>query len=310
MPHIHVSLPIWIIFNVFIAALLILDLLLFHKKAEAVRVRSALIWTLLWILLAFGFNALVYFWQGQEPAIKFLTGYLVEKSLSVDNLFVFLLIFSYFKVPPTLQRRPLFWGIFCALILRLVFIFAGLALLERFHWVIYVFGGVLIFSGIKFGLEKEKEIHPAKNPLLRLARRFFPITHDFVGNKFWTRHEGKLALTPLFIVLIAIESTDIIFAVDSVPAVLAVTRDPFIAYSSNAFAILGLRSLYFALSGVMGMFHYLHYGLSAILVYIGIKMCLSGFYPLPTLFTLLFLVAALGLSIGASMLWPEQKTAK
>lgn len=297
----------WFCFNVFIVAMLIIDLLWFHRKSEEVRIGSALKWSLFWIVLSLAFNVIIYYWHGKEAALKFLTGYLVEKSLSIDNLFVFLLIFSYFKVPMALQRKPLFWGIFCALIMRCVFIFAGLALLERFHWIIYIFGGILIFSGIKFALEKEKEIHPDQNPVLKLFCRFFPFSRQYEGDKFWVRIGGKLFMTPLFIVLLAIESTDIIFAVDSVPAVLAVTRDPFLAYSSNAFAILGLRALYFALSGVMEMFHFLHYGLSAILIFIGVKMILSGFYPIPTLFTLFFLVGTLALSIVVSLKWPQKE---
>jgi len=295
----------WLFFLGFILGMLLLDLLVFNRKAHEVRVREALLWSLFWIVLALMFNLGVYYFEGHDLALQFLSGYLIEKSLSVDNLFVFLLIFSYFQVPARYQHKVLFWGIFGALIFRAIFIFGGIALLERFHWLIYVLGAFLIFTGIKLVFDSEKEVHPERNPLLKLVRKLFPITANYEGDRFFLKRARWMA-TPLLVVLVAIETTDVIFAVDSVPAVLAISRDPFIVFSSNAFAILGLRALFFALAGLMQAFQYLNYGLAAILVFIGVKMVISAWYPIPTPYALGFVALALLLSSLASVFWPKK----
>jgi tellurite resistance protein TerC len=296
---------LWFAFMAFILGMLLLDLFVFNRKAHTVRVKEALWWSAMWIGLALLFNLGIYYFEGKKLALEFLAAYLVEKSLSVDNLFVFLLIFSYFQVPTSYQHKVLFWGIFGALVMRAIFIFAGIALIERFHWLMYLLGGVLIFSGIRFALEKEKEIHPEKNPALRLFRKLMPVTTNYHGDKLFLKKDKKLFATPLFVVLLVIETTDVIFAVDSVPAVLAISLHPFIVFSSNAFAILGLRALYFALSGVMQMFHHLHYGLSFILIFIGIKMLIVDFYHIPILVSLGVVGGTLILSVIASIIWPH-----
>jgi tellurite resistance protein TerC len=271
----------WIGFNVVVFGLLIFDLKVLHRKARVESIREALLWAAFWISLALLFNLGIYLWQGPETALEFLTAYLVEESLSVDNLFVFLLIFSYFAVPPEYQHRVLFWGILGAIVLRVSFILAGVALLERFHWVIYVFGGFLIFTAIRMAFQKETEVHPERNPVLRLVRRVVPVTDCYEGDKFFVKRLGRYVATPLFIVVLVIETTDIVFAVDSIPAVLGITQDRFIAYTSNVCAILGLRAIYFALAGIMRMFKYLHYGLMGVLFFIGVKMVISEFYVIP-----------------------------
>ncbi len=301
------SVLLWSIFNVFIIAMLIVDLVVLHKEDEPVSIKEALYWTAAWIVLALIFGIGVYYYMGTQTALDYYTGYLIEKSLSVDNIFVFLLVFTYFKVPDEFQHKVLFWGIFGALVMRLIFIFTGVALIERFHWIIYVFGGFLVFTGIKLAMEKDKEVHPERNPVLILVRRFFPTTKNYHGSKFFIRKMGRLIATPLFIVLVVIETTDLVFALDSIPAILAITRDEFIIYSSNAFAILGLRALYFAVSGIMRLFHYLHYGLSLILIFVGIKMLLSDFYHIPTPYALVFIGGTLALSVIASILYPKEE---
>ena len=301
------SILLWSVFNVFIIAMLIVDLVVLHKEDEPVSIKEALYWTGAWIILALIFGIGVYYYMGSQTALDYYTGYLIEKSLSVDNIFVFLLVFTYFKVPDEFQHKVLFWGIFGALVMRLIFIFTGVALIERFHWIIYVFGGFLVFTGIKLAMEKDKEVHPERNPVLKLVRRFFPTTKSYHGSKFFIRKMGRLIATPLFIVLVVIETTDLVFALDSIPAILAITRDEFIIYSSNAFAILGLRALYFAVSGIMRLFHYLHYGLSLILVFVGIKMLLSDLYHIPTPYALAFIGGALALSVIASILYPREE---
>jgi tellurite resistance protein TerC len=240
------------------------------------------------------------------PALEFLTGYLIEKALSVDNLFIFLLIFSYFRVPGEYQHKVLFWGILGALLIRAVFIVAGIALIERFHWLIYIFGAFLIVTGIKMLRSGDEEIHPERNPVLRLFRRLMPVTEQYEGDRFFVRRMGRQFATPLFIVLLMVETTDVIFAVDSIPAILGITTDPFIVYTSNVFAILGLRAIYFALAGLMQLFHYLKYGLCAILVFVGLKMLLADFYKIPVAIALGAIVLVLGVSILASVLWPEK----
>ncbi len=303
------SLFLWIGFNVFVLAMLALDLGVFHRKAHVIKIKEALAWSAFWIALALLFNVGVYFWSGPQTALEFLTGYLLEKSLSVDNIFVFLLIFSYFRVPALYQHKVLFWGILGALIMRAVFIAAGITLIQQFHWVIYVFGAFLIFTGIKMALQKDKEIHPEKNPIIKLFRRLMPVTKEFdEKSRFFVRQGGILHATPLFVALLVVETTDVIFAVDSIPAILAITHDPFIVYTSNVFAILGLRALYFALAGIMQMFHYLHYGLSAILVFVGAKMLLADIYKIPIVVALAVIAGILFLSVIASILRPRRNT--
>jgi tellurite resistance protein TerC len=297
----------WVAFNVFVLVMLAVDLGVLHRRAHEVRLKEALVWTGIWIALALLFALGVYSWYGPQSALEFLTGYLIEKSLSVDNIFVFVLIFSYFKVPARYQHTVLFWGILGALVMRALFIFAGIALLQRLHWIIYVFGALLILTGIKMAMEKDKEIHPDKNPVLKLFRRLVSVTEDYHADRFFVKQVGHYAATPLFIVLLVVETTDIIFAVDSIPAILGITMDPFIVYTSNVFAILGLRALYFALAGVMRLFHYLHYGLSAILVFVGAKMLLADVYKLPVGVALGVIAGILLLAVIASVIRPHQR---
>ncbi len=244
-----------------------------------------------------------------QSSLDYFTGYLIEKSLSVDNIFVFILVFSYFGVKPEYQHKVLFWGIFGALVMRFLFIFTGVALIERFHWIIYVFGAFLVYTGIKLALEQEKEVHPENNPLIKFVRKLIPIDKSYEGPDFFTKVKGKTMATPLFVVLLVIETTDVVFALDSIPAILAITTDEFLVYSSNAFAILGLRALYFALAGVMRMFHLLHYGLAAILSFVGVKMLIAEWYHVPTPYALGFVAVALTTSIVASIYTtpPEEK---
>ncbi|HPI15585.1 MAG TPA: TerC family protein [Spirochaetota bacterium] len=296
----------WGGFIIFILGLLILDLKVLQKDDHEIKVREALAWTGFWIALALLFNAGVYYFEGTQKALEFLTAYLIEKSLSVDNIFVFLMVFSYFGIPPKYQHRVLFWGIIGALIMRAAFILVGVALIERIHWIIYVFGAFLIFIGIKMALEKEKEIHPEKNPVLKYFRKIMPVTKEFVGHDFFTKKGARWAATPLFVVLLVIESTDIVFAVDSIPAVLAISHDPFIVYTSNVFAILGLRALYFAIAGVMRLFHYLNYGLAFILIFVGIKMILADYYKLPVSAALGVIAGVLAISVIASIMFPKK----
>src|SRR5215471_454014 len=300
---------IWVAFNVFVLMMLAIDLRVVHRRAHEVMLKEALVWSGIWIALALLFALGVYVWNGPQPALEFLTGYLIEKSLSVDNIFVFVLIFSYFKVPARYQHTVLFWGILGALVMRAIFIFAGIALLERLHWIIYIFGALLILTGIKMATEKDKEIHPDKNPLLRLFRRLVPVTEDYHADHFFVKQAGHYAATPLFIVLLVVETTDVIFAVDSIPAILGITMDAFLVYTSNVFAILGLRALYFALAGVVRLFHYLHYGLSAILVFVGAKMLLADVYKLPVGVALGVVAGLLLIAVIASILRPHQKDA-
>lgn len=297
----------WVAFNVFVLAMLAVDLGVVHRRAHEVTLKEALVWSGIWIALALLFALGVYVWYGSQPALEFLTGYLIEKSLSVDNIFVFVLIFSYFKVPPRYQHEVLFWGILGALVMRAIFIFAGIALLQRLHWIIYVFGALLILTGIKMAMEKDKEIHPDKNPLLKLFRRLVPVTEDYHADHFFVKQAGHYAATPLFIVLLVVETTDVIFAVDSIPAILGITVNPFLVYTSNVFAILGLRALYFALAGVMQLFHYLHYGLSAILVFVGAKMLLADVYKLPVGVALGVIAGILLIAVIASLMRPQQR---
>ena len=296
------DLSFWIFFILFIALMMALDLGVFHRKSHVVTFKESLAWTIVWMGLAMTFNIIIYLWKGPDKAVEFLTGYLIELSLSVDNLFVFILIFGYFQVPRKYQHKILFWGILGALVLRVIFIFAGVAMMERFHWMIYLFGGILIISGYKMFFQKDKKIDPEKNPVLRLFKRFFPVTNQYDGSRFFTRQNHRWVATPLFLVLIIVETTDVIFAVDSVPAILAITTDKFIVFTSNAFAILGLRSLYFALAGILNVFRYLHLGLASILLFIGLKMVLAGVYKIPIEFALITVLAILIISIVASLI--------
>jgi tellurite resistance protein TerC len=295
------SLWLWVGFNAFILAMLALDLGVFHRKSHEISVREATIWSGVWIALAMVFNAGIWYFRGGEAGIQFFTGYLIEKSLSVDNIFVIALIFGFFAVPKIHQHRVLFWGILGALVMRAIFIVAGAALLARFHWIIYIFGAFLLFTGIKMALHRHEEIHPEHNPVLKLVRRLVPVTNDYHGGHFFVRHADKLMATPLFLVLVLVETTDLIFAVDSIPAIFAVTEDPFLVYTSNIFAILGLRSLYFVLAGVMDKFVYLKPGLAAILVFVGAKMLLTEVYKIPATVSLLVVVSILAVAVIASL---------
>ena len=311
----NVGTVFWILFYALIFGLLALDLGVFHKNAHEVKFKEAVGWSGFWIFLALAFNAgLFLFWESiapgssysnNEAALAFLTGYLIEKSLSIDNLFVILLLFSYFAVPSRYQHRVLFWGIIGALIFRAVFIFAGVALIEKFAWMAVVFGGFLILTGLKMAFQKDKKIDPDKNPVVALFRRFVQVTKEFHGGAFFTRIDGdkRLWATPLFIALLMVEITDIVFAVDSIPAILSVTREPFLAFTANVFAILGLRSLYFALAGFLTRFYYLHYGLAAILTFVGSKMLYTHFVgeKFPTEWSLGVIAGILIVSVAASL---------
>ncbi len=279
----EVSIWAWVGFLVVVLGLLALDLGVFHRSAHAVTIREAATWTVVWISLSLLFNLGIYFWGGADPAIDFLTGYLVEYSLSVDNIFIFVLLFTYFRVPAAYQHRVLFWGILGALVMRGTMILLGAALIERFEWIIYIFGAFLFFTGIRmfFSQDEEEEIHPEGNPLVRLARRFVPVTREMQGERFFVKLDGRIFATPLFIVLLIVESTDLIFAVDSIPAIFGITTEPFLIFTSNICAILGLRSLYFLLAGVMDKFYYLKTGLAFVLTFVGVKMLLpfvTGFF--------------------------------
>ncbi|MDF2451702.1 MAG: rane protein [Bacteroidota bacterium] len=299
----HTDLIFWIGFNVFVLLMLALDLGIFNRKAHLITIKEAMIWSGVWITLAMCFNALIYYWQGEAKALEFLTGYVIEKSLSVDNIFVFVLIFSYFKTPAIHQHKILFWGILGALIMRAAFIFAGVAILEKFHWTIYIFGAILIYTGFRMFTQKDKVIDPEKNSVVRFFKRIMPpVTDEMHAGRFFVKHNGKRFATPLFLVLVVVETTDLIFAVDSIPAILAITHDEFIVYTSNVFAILGLRSLYFALARMIDKFRYLSKGLAMILIFTGIKMLIADFYKLPILIALLVIVVILAISTMASLI--------
>lgn len=296
----------WFFFNLFVLFMLALDLGVFHKKTHVVSVKEALIWSVVWIFLAFCFNGLIYYVAGETKALEFLTGYLIEKALSVDNIFVFVLIFTYFQIPAKYQHKVLFWGIIGALIMRVIFIFAGVALLEKFHWTIYIFGSILIYTGIKMLTQSEKKIEPDKNPVIKLFKKIVPTTNELHEDKFFIKQNQRNTATPLFVVLIMIEITDLIFAVDSIPAILAVTQDRFIVYTSNVFAILGLRSLYFALANIIERFKYLAVGLAVILVFVGLKMVSIDFFKIPIQYSLMTIVVILAGSIMLSLFKTKQ----
>ncbi len=300
----------WIIFNAAILVLVFLDMAVWNRGGHAMPFKRALLASAVWIALALGFALLVHRWMGPGKSLEFITGYLIEEALSVDNLFIFILIFSYFKVPPEQERTVLFWGILGALIMRGLFIVGGVALVGRFHWVLYGFGAFLIYSGFQLARQSEdKQVDPARNVALRLARKFLPVSEDYDGSNFFTLRQGNRFATPLFVVLLVVETTDVLFATDSIPAVLAITRDPFIVYTSNVFAILGLRSLYFALSGMMKLFHHLHYGLAVVLMFIGAKMVASIRYEIPTWVALTVIAGVLAISVLASIIFPQKRAA-
>ncbi len=292
----------WIAFNVFLLALLALDLGVFHRKTHTVSLKEALTWSAIWISLALAFNVGIYFWMGSEPALDFFTGYLIEKSLSVDNIFVFVLLFSYFTVPAAYQHRVLFWGVIGALLMRGALIAIGSVLLEQFAWIIYIFGAFLVYTGIRMAFHKDENVDPGKNPLLKMVRKIAPVTENFEGQHFIVRRAGKRYLTPLMLVLLVIETTDLVFAVDSIPAIFGITEDPFIVYTSNVFAILGLRSLYFVFANIIDKFYYLKIALAIILTFVGVKMLLSHIYHIDTLLSLLVIAVVLGGAIVASII--------
>jgi len=295
---------LWLGFNVFVLLMLAFDLGVFHRRSHTIKVREALTWTGVWVALALIFNVGVWIVRGEEAGLQFLAGYLIEKSLSVDNLFIFLIVFSTFRVPALYQHKVLFWGVLGALILRASLIVAGTALLQRFHWTIYIFGGFLVLTGLKLLLQKDETPNLEKNIVVRLVRKWLPMTPDYVGGRFFVVENGRRLVTPLFLVLVTIEFTDLVFALDSIPAIFAVTPDPFIVYSSNVFALLGLRSLFFALSGVMALFSRLKTGLAVILAFVGVKMMIVDVYKIPIGVSLAVIAGILGLSIAASLLWP------
>ena len=298
---------LWIGFNVFVLAMLALDLGVFHRKSHVVSFREAMAWTVAWVTLAMLFNLGVWHYAGAQKALEFTTGYLIEYSLSVDNIFVFALLFSYFAVPPKFQHRVLFWGILGALVLRAIMIGAGTVLIVKFAWIIYVFGAFLILTGIKMIVKREEELHPERNPVVKWFKMLMPVTSDYREDKFFVRENGVRMATPLFVVLLLVEVSDVIFAVDSIPAIFAVTTDPFIVYTSNVFAILGLRSLYFALAGVMDKFHYLKIGLGLVLTFVGVKMLLAHTaWKIDTLISLGVIMLILAGSVVLSLLRPRK----
>jgi len=300
----------WILFNVFAVGMLVLDLRVFHRRGRPVGFRAALGWSAFYVALALAFAAILFFWQGEQVALEFVTGYVLELSLSVDNLFVFLIIFNYFAVPEEHQHGVLFWGVIGALVFRGIFIGAGVGLIHRFHWVLYIFGAFLVVSGVRFAFSGERKVDPASNPVVKVIRKLLPITTDYHGGKFFLRNpENKKLLygTPLLVVLLMIETTDILFAVDSIPAILAVTLNAFIVYTSNVFAILGLRSLYFAVAGLMKAFRFLHYGLALVLVLVGLKMIAADWYRVPTGITLGSIAAVLLISVVSSVVFPARE---
>jgi tellurite resistance protein TerC len=304
--HAIVSPHLWVVFTVFVLGMLALDLGVFSRKPHEIKFKEAMAWTIVWVSLAMIFNAWIYFEYGSHKALEFLTGYLVEEALSVDNIFVFIILLSSFAVPKVYQHRVLFWGVVGAIVMRAIFIGLGVALISRFHWIMYVFGAILIFTGIKLLLQSDDhEPHPEKNPIYKLARRLIPAVSEYHGKNFTIVQNGRRYATPLLLVLIAIEATDLVFAVDSIPAVFAITTDPFIVYTSNIFAILGLRSMYFLLAGVLDKFHYLKIGLALVLLFVGAKMVIVDWYKIPIFASLITIGGLLALSVIASIVFPK-----
>jgi len=298
----------WILFNVFVLLMLAIDLGIFHRQSKKVSFKEAITWSAVWIILAMVFNGWIYYSMGEKPALEFLTGYLIEKSLSVDNIFVFVLLFSFFKVPDEYRHRVLFWGVIGALILRAIFIAIGAALIAKFHWIIYLFGVFLVFTGYKMFKKSAADMHPEENPLVRWFIKRGKVTNEYYGKKFFVNIDGKKLATPLFLCLLSIEFTDLVFAVDSIPAIFAITNDPFIVYTSNVFAILGLRSLYFALEGIITKFPYLRYGLAIILIFIGFKMLLADVYKIPVVVSLGFIAIVITLSVMWEKIFPKKNS--
>lgn len=300
----------WVAFNLFVLAMLAVDLGVFHRKAHVVSIREAATWSIVWVTVSLAFNYGIYHYRGREAGLQFLTGYLIEKALSVDNIFVFVLIFSYFRVPAKYQHRILFWGIIGALLMRGAMIGAGAALVARFHWILYIFGAFLVFTGIRMALHTEEDIHPEKNPVIHFLRRLIPVTNRYHGQSFFVRETiGEVTrtfATPLFVVLVLVETTDLIFAVDSIPAIFAVTQDPFLIFTSNVFAILGLRALYFLLANIIHKFHFLKLGLSVVLIFVGTKMLIVEYYKIPITVSLAVIAAVLTTSVVASLLFPKE----
>lgn len=292
----------WVIFGVVVLIALFLDLFVFHRNPHKISLKEALLLSAFWIAIGVAFGAYVYYTKGYDRGVEYMTGYLLEKALSLDNIFVFILIFSYFKVPEEFRHKVLFWGVFGAIFFRAIFIFAGLELIKHFHWIVYVFGIILIVSAIKLLTTEEKEFHPEKTLVYRIAKTFIPLRPNYIDGKFFIKEGGKLFATPMFLALLFVESSDIMFAIDSVPAILAISNDPFVVYTSNIFAILGLRSLYFAAAGILPLFHLLHYGLSFILGFIGVKMLISDFYKIPVEVSLLLIGSAIFISTIASLI--------
>ena len=299
---------IWIAFLSFIGGMLAIDLLVFQREAHAVSMREAAIWSGVWVALGLTFGVIVWLWQGPQAGGEYLAGYLIEKSLSVDNIFVFALVFGYFAVPAEYQHRVLFWGVFGALVFRAIFIVAGATLLDQFHWMIYVFGAFLVITGIRMARSNDEHVDPGKNPVLRAFRRFVPMTDGMRGEHFLVKEAGRRLATPLLAVLVVVETTDIIFAIDSIPAIFAVTTDTFLVFTSNAFAILGLRALYFLLAGMIGRFAYLKIGLAFVLAFVGAKMLISEFYKVPIWLSLTVIAAAIAISIIVSLRRPPTET--
>ncbi|HEV7763504.1 MAG TPA: TerC family protein [Thermoanaerobaculia bacterium] len=296
---------LWVIFSVFVLGMLALDLGVFNRKAHEVHFKEALTWSFVWVALSMVFNWWIYHEFGKQKALEFLTGYLIEKALSVDNIFVFVVLFASFAVPKIYQHRVLFWGVIGAIVMRAIFIGLGAALVARFHWIMYVFGAILIFTGFKLMAEGDAEPHPEKNPIYKFARRLMPATPEYHGKQFTIIKEGRRYATPLLLVLIAIEATDVVFAVDSIPAIFAITTDPFIVYTSNIFAILGLRAMYFLLAGVIDKFHFLKYGLATVLLFVGTKMVIVDWYKVSIGASLAIIALTLFLSVIASVIWPK-----
>jgi len=305
-----VDISFWIYFNLFIVAMLALDLGLFNRKNKTISFKKSILMTFLWIGLALVFNYIIYQWQGSAKALDFLAGYLIEKSLSVDNIFIILLIFQYFAIPTNLQHKVLLWGVLGALVMRTMFIFLGIEIIGHFHWVIYVFGAILVYTGLKLGFKKNEEAKLEENSMIRFLQKVISFTPQLVKSNFFTKIDGKRYATPLFLCLIVIEATDLVFAIDSIPAVLAITTDRFIVYTSNVFAILGLRSLYFALAGLTKLFTYLHYALAFILLFVGTKMVIVDFIQIPTFVSLLVIVIALSVSILCSFTFKKHTQAE
>ena len=298
---------LWIVFALLIAMILWLDLAFFNRRAHQIKFKESLIWSIVWISIATLFGLAIFLFLGSDKATAYFTGYIIEESLSVDNLFVFLMLFTYFCVPQEYRHKVLFWGVMGAVVMRAAFILAGVALFSAFHWIVYVFGAFLVFTGIRMGIKREEEnVRPDKNPVIKFFCRYFPVTNDYRNGHFIVKDNGRRFFTPLFLVVMALETTDIIFAVDSIPAVLAITQDPFIVFTSNMFAVMGLRAIYFVLAGFAERLYYLHYGLAVILSFLGLKMLLSGFFEVPILASLGFIALALTVSVVASM----RKTAR